>query len=448
MSISLHTMTSTPYGAQGYGSLPGQADSGSAVPEMRTDPRPNAALRLAFYALAISIPFETVDIGLPITVSKLCGYLFFLTALLQPRLCFQRPAPAFWCFFAYFYVSLLGDVFHPAELRDDILIQAGVLVQMLTLFWVSSNLLRDRRVARAAILLFGVSCVALAFCQISGIGATPFVWHKIQRMSAFGQNPNELAGIFAMGILVLFNLAFSTRREPFVLRLLAWPMLLVLAMGIVDTGSRSGILSLAVGLLVYMFRPGSLGTKMRSILVVAAALAAVLYTSYNSSTTRDRWDMTLGSGSLAERENIYPYAWQMFLERPIMGWGTIQNLTELGDRVHDNEKQDTHNLFLWVLTETGLLGGIPFCLGLLICVRAAWEARGGPQGILPLTLMAALLMMNLSNTWLLRKLNWLILAYAIASGAAWLAEQRRIRAEAARMLPADEGNDARYLLYR
>ena len=37
------------------------------------------------------------------------------------------------------------------------------------------------------------------------------------------------------------------------------------------------------------------------------------------------------------------------------------------------ERRDTHNLYLWVLTEDGLLGAIPFFFAIWLCVRAACE---------------------------------------------------------------------------
>jgi O-antigen ligase len=129
-----------------------------------------------------------------------------------------------------------------------------------------------------------------------------------------------------------------------------------------------------------------------------------------------RWEETIGEGRLAGRERIYPAATQMFLERPLFGWGTVQNLYVLGPRV-GLVKRDTHNLALFVLTETGLAGGIPYFIGVGLAAAAAWRARRGPLGIAPVALMACLLVVNMSITWHVRKIHWLVLGLALASPA-------------------------------
>ena len=109
-----------------------------------------------------------------------------------------------------------------------------------------------------------------------------------------------------------------------------------------------------------------------------------------------------------------PKALEMFKERPLIGWGPVHHLYELGSRF-GVLKLDTHNLYLWLLTETGLLGAIPFFIGLGICWSAAWKARDGIQGILPTAMIVFLLTINMAGTWHNRKLFWIVLAYGLAS---------------------------------
>jgi hypothetical protein len=63
----------------------------------------------------------------------------------------------------------------------------------------------------------------------------------------------------------------------------------------------------------------------------------------------------------------------------------------------------------------GLVGTILFCAGLALCVRAAWRARKSIQGVLPVTLVVAMLTLNLSGTYQQQKWFWVILAYSLAS---------------------------------
>ena len=131
-----------------------------------------------------------------------------------------------------------------------------------------------------------------------------------------------------------------------------------------------------------------------------------------------RIEATLDKGSLAKREAIFPEAWGMFVESPVIGWGPVNNMEELGTRVGepDHPRRDTHNIFLELLTATGLLGAIPFLGGLLLCIRTAWSARSGPQGALPLALIIAVSVANIGANLLYAKLYWFILAYVLAAG--------------------------------
>ena len=37
--------------------------------------------------------------------------------------------------------------------------------------------------------------------------------------------------------------------------------------------------------------------------------------------------------NMSGRENIFPAAWEMFKDKPLIGWGPIDNKYELGTRV-------------------------------------------------------------------------------------------------------------------
>ena len=98
--------------------------------------------------------------------------------------------------------------------------------------------------------------------------------------------------------------------------------------------------------------------------MVIVAISSIILLLSQSDTMRHRWEQTLRRGDLTHREEIFPAEWQMFQERPFWGWGTIYHKYELGSRVHTDEVyQDPQNLVLWVMTETGVLGAIPFLFG-------------------------------------------------------------------------------------
>src|SRR5207244_13447285 len=71
------------------------------------------------------------------------------------------------------------------------------------------------------------------------------------------------------------------------------------------------------------------------------------------------------------------------------------------------------------------------------CLRAAWQARRGSQGVLPLAMIVTVLMANMSGLWLYKKLNWIVLAYALASCSGFVTARSR---RAVKMLDLSEMN--------
>jgi O-antigen ligase len=197
-----------------------------------------------------------------------------------------------------------------------------------------------------------------------------------------------------------------------------WPIVGVLALAILQTGSRGALLALAAGLMTFGFGARTLGLKLRNACAVALALGLLTWATYNTDVMRNRLLRSAEKGTLAGRERIYPALWQMFLEKPLVGWGPIANKYELGSRPGQTRvRRDAHNVGLEVLTASGLLGAIPFLSGLGMCFAAAWRARRGSRGSLPLALATAVLVGSMSMNWIAALPFWLVLAYSTASGA-------------------------------
>ncbi|HZO89650.1 MAG TPA: O-antigen ligase family protein [Chthonomonadaceae bacterium] len=431
-------------------SLPAAIDSPTAWEQDGAEARqagPSRIICALFYALVLAIPFETLDIGISLTPSKLLGYLFFLAAMFQPRITLRRPPKAVFCFALYLYAAIAIAIFQFDRYQDDILTKLFASVQMMVLLWLAYNMLRHERVLRLTLRTLALACVLLALLQLSGIARTTFEEGGTHyRISTIGQNPNELAATLAIGFLALLGLAFSRDARLTALRYAAWPVLAVIPLAIVQTGSRGGILALTAGLLVYLLQGGTIWIKLRNALIILAAMGVVIWGISQSEVAAMRWERALEKGNFAHRERLFPAAWEMFMERPVFGWGTTYNLVELHRRVPlpvtaslkrkmNVEQQDVQNVILWVLTETGLAGGIPFIIGVWLWLRAAWQARDGLYGALPLAMTITMLQMNMSGAWLYRKLFWLLIAFALASASQ--AALARARARQQPLEPAD-----------
>ncbi len=286
------------------------------------------------------------------------------------------------------------------------------------LFWVSSSLLSSPRMAYAALRLLGAAIVIVAVLQISGIGGTEYLYHHTRtgRMSAFGQDPNTIGSGFAIGVVTLIGLVYGKSKLSGWAVILSWCALVAVGLALVQTGSRGAMVAVATGVLPFILSNGTLWSRVRNTFAVMAALAMFIVITLRSEGSVRRWQLSVEGGSMAGRERIYPEAWGMFVERPIIGWGPSVNFWELGARtLSPIGIRDTHNIVLLVLTEVGLVGSIPFFAGIWACGRAAWRKRGGSLGMLPFALVATVMVVNMSITWITHKQLWFILGLAVAT---------------------------------
>jgi O-antigen ligase len=380
-------------------------------------PAPRLLLRTAFAIFVVSLLFEMVKLPLPSKVTSLCGAVFILTTASQPRLCYRRPPTAWLFFLGWACICLTLAVWiGPSAYTGDVIHETVVLFQSLLLFWVSYSLMVDVRTAEEALGALALGCVALALLQVAGITATVVDAGTEQaRVSAAGQNPSDVAMMGSMGFVWLTNVLLNGRPRGLASRLVLLAAAGAIGLMILRTEARGAMLALAAALLVYLIQPGGLGVRCRNLVVLILAVAAFLFAGLRSPSLMARVHEAQ-SGDLAGRQNIYPLAIGMVRERPVLGWGFVTNTVELGARVQHPglPRRDPHDLYLFILTATGFLGGLPAFIALWLCWRDAWRARTGPHGVAAFSLMTLVLVGNLSVTWY-SKAFWIVLGYACAS---------------------------------
>jgi O-antigen ligase len=373
-------------------------------------------IRYTYYAFIFSVPFDAIAMkymeGASFTLSRLIGYFLVLSTFAQPRTCYTRFPRAVPYFALYLGVYLVLAVSQAPSL-SAVLGPAATLVQMMILFWISFSLMLSDRVVAGTLWSLAISCTTVGVLQAMGL--TSDVLDQ-DRISAAGENPNTLAAVLSLGLLALGGLAFGRMKTNRAGRLLFDACGAVLLMQIVRTGSRGALVALVLALMGFTLRKDrGLISKLKLAAMVALVLGGLLIISLQFEAVRVRWVNTFTRGDLAGRDRIYPEALGMFLERPMTGWGPVNHVQELGRRLGLPER-DPHNLYLWILNEVGIVGAIPFFLGLWWCWRCAWNARLGLQGILPATILIFMLVINLKGTYHNQKIFWVTLAYVSASG--------------------------------
>ncbi len=156
-------------------------------------------------------------------------------------------------------------------------------------------------------------------------------------------------------------------------------LVIALPLAIVATKTRAVWLSFAGTILVLMFCSPSQRVR-RTCLSLALAGAAALLAAYAFSDSQNNsMGDRLGERSPVDfRMAVYGAGWDMFQEKPILGWDTAGMQAELSRRISDFRQREFyfHNTYLEILVRHGLLG-----LGLYAWLIAAlFRLRRKPTG--------------------------------------------------------------------
>ena len=379
----------------------------------------NRVVLAAFYLMVFSFNFEMPDRG-GWEIPAMTAALFLASTPLALRACYGRIPSALLWFAGFLWIFAASSLLHGWVNFGDVRHYFIVLIEAVLVGWASLNLFRDPAVGVTALWCYVISALARSVLPMIGVGRTSYaVWTGGERVTAFGQNANFSAILLAAGLVTLVGLTYSRRGTSHALRVAAPPIGVLIGAAIIETGSRGGLVALGAGLAALVFTAGgNLKVRLRNGLVTVLALGLLAYSAFTATVMKNRLEATAETGTLAGREQLWPSLVDMFLEKPLLGWGPVNNQYEVAVRTTDmaREHRDAHNLLLELLTAEGLAGAVPFAIGMGLCVVAAWRGRTSPYGIVPFALIALFLVANVSTNLIAYKPFWWVLALALASG--------------------------------
>jgi len=235
-----------------------------------------------------------------------------------------------------------------------------------------------------------------------------------------------------LGLLVLHAYRRGSLRGLKMLVLLG-----SLPVAILATMTRAVWLSFAGSAIVLLVLSKNIKLRLACIVagfVTIAGLGVILSATDFGGTLGDRAEE---SGPVDYRKAVYAGGWEMFLERPLTGWGFHQMPSELPRYVseyRDSKVLYPHNTYLEVLVENGLLG-------LALYAWLMWEMLRLGRGRIPDRERKGFLNSDFHKLWpILLAVYWVnaavvVMSYPFVNGilftlAGMLAAQRR-RAEIA-----------------
>jgi O-antigen ligase len=135
-------------------------------------------------------------------------------------------------------------------------------------------------------------------------------------------------------------------------------LLASLPIAILATMTRAVWLSFAVSIGVLSFRTRHRELRRICITVSIVGTVALLVALSFDDQRRALVDRLHESGPVDFRQAVYAGGWQMFLERPLTGWGVNQMPSELARHVSGYKEKELypHNTYLELLVEHGIVG--------------------------------------------------------------------------------------------
>jgi O-antigen ligase len=234
----------------------------------------------------------------------------------------------------------------------------------ISLFVIVYTAIQDRR--QAAWVLGGY-IFACAVSSAYGLVVQPDPGQETERFTGGLADPNVLAAVLLPGIALSAGAVLALR--PGLLRLATAGIFALCLASFLLTASRGGLIAFAVMLLAGVVFAG----RKRALAAVAMLLFAIVALGYfgfvADEGARERIEQPLRGQSRSQetRLTIWQVAWRMVEDQPVAGVGagnftisSIDYVLESGDIGRTDVIVDkplaTHNTYLHVLTEFGVLG--------------------------------------------------------------------------------------------
>jgi O-antigen ligase len=258
----------------------------------------------------------------------------------------------------------------------------GGLVVLLAATWVARGGAR-----RPLVAAIGAASIAAAVTLVDHLAPravldAPLAWMINAkdfgpRISGVIPSPNGIAALLLPPAMVLGAAVVAAPRESVRLRLLALAGLAAIIPVLYFTYSRAVLLAifLFAAVAAWRFRR-ALGAV---ILVVGIVAGAALLPSYLALRESQAGAESTRTGTILVASDYYRFkAWsaagQMFVARPLTGWG-YRSYREIGNRYGDEALNSPHNEWLRLFAEQGIVGGLA---GIAFVLTGLWRLAKVP----------------------------------------------------------------------
>ncbi len=293
----------------------------------------------------------------------------FLISVIGIHFCIQRERlrtyPVTWPLLGLTLLGLCSVLSQRYEAQAWSLLVAKWIVPF-TLFHIAGLVFRDQSsLHKLEVFCLAVLTYLSTMSVLFFLDARSFIFPRFILDEGIGIHADRARGPFLqavangvslniLGLIVLDS--FRRKRLP---RVLAILLLAGVPLAFIATKTRAVWISAALSLVFLSILPSSKRVRRAALeLCVIAAIGAItlVFYQFNSSTLSDR----LADRSPVEfRLGMYRAGWEMFTQKPFIGWKTdAQMQAELARRASDfrPDYYVFHNTYLELAVKHGLLG--------------------------------------------------------------------------------------------
>lgn len=374
----------------------------------------NQLNRMVLYLFIFTVPFQrSIIIPYLGSLNKVMGIVLVMTAILTvlSNKSIKKLPITFIMLFLFLLLNL-ASLFWGATMEDGIN-KLLLYSQLMFTFWAVYEFIDTKSRIHNVLKAFVLGCTVIALQSLYSyltIGSA-LVGEGNSRFALEGYNPNGLGIIWAFGLVIAAYLIFNVSRKY----LLYIPLSVYL---IFLTGSRTALILTVIAALAtlwYMFRH-----KVRFRKTVALVmLVSVAYVYFQIPQAQlDRLatiDDQFATGDLNGRTAIWQSGIRAMKESPIFGEGigSFQEVSAVYSLT--GTEMSSHNSYLSILVENGMIGFIiffAFVIGLFIY---AWKTEGDKNlRWLSLTLISLWLVLSFASHSEAQKYTWIIFGIIIS----------------------------------
>jgi len=318
---------------------------------------------LGLYYMIPFLPYRTMrdhflDYPLGGNVLTILVIAVIVGALLKGKSIPKSPLYTIWLIFGvYLYLSMwfgtaLGNAPPPIWISDPNFATWKDYMLIPLIFAATGMVVEDRKAVRIIIIL--VACTLLAIdrsCLLESMSRSWGSFDENKRDTGpLGYGSNQTAAFLAQFAMFFWGFAQFVKRKK--LRLIFYGLVALTIFADMYTFSRGSYLALIFSVVVLGF------LKDRKLIVIAAVFL-VTWQAIVPTAVRERVNMTQNSNgrleaSAQERVDLWEAAEASILSNPVLGIG----FSAYQFAQHVDGLKDTHNWYVKVMVETGIIGMI------------------------------------------------------------------------------------------